>query len=97
MITQEQLFAQGWALKGFEEDDTYYVFYLLTPVFHQHYLSGNISTDGTFIIYGLPTRFSDIEKIQTLMSITCMELDESMLRRAVKNNWCKNTQYGEDE
>lgn len=82
MITEKELFGQGWKRFGDEENDPYYKVILEPKVFGLHNLSGNFTEDGNFEIYSIHNRvFTEINQIADLFLHCQFEINWDIMGR----------------
>lgn len=82
MITEKELFGQGWKRFGDHENDPYYKIILEPKVFGLYDLSGNFTDNGNFNIYSIHNRvFTEISQIAELFLINQFEINWDMMER----------------
>ena len=82
MITEKELFGQGWKRFGDEENDPYYKVILEPKVFGLYDLSGNFTEDGNFKIYSIHNRvFTEINQIAELFLHCQFEINWDIMGR----------------
>lgn len=79
MITEKELFSQGWRRFGDNENDPYYQLILDRSVFGLAELSGNFvngQPNDSFCIYSMRDRiFNNIEEIKLLIEVNRFIVD----------------------
>lgn len=81
MISEQQLFDQGWRRYGDNEDDPYYRLILDGSVFGLYALSGNFKGDS-FEIYSMHNRiFNDIKEIDDIININGFKINCGIVKK----------------
>lgn len=82
MITEVELFKQGWKRFGDEEKDPYYKIILKPVVFGLYELSANFTEDGSFQIYSINNRlFTKIDQLSELFLHCQFEINYDIMKR----------------
>lgn len=82
MITEKELFDQGWRRYGDEDNDPYYRLILEPKVFGLSDLNGNLNQNGIFTIYSMNNRkFSKISEIENIIKINKFIINWDIVKR----------------
>lgn len=82
MITEKELFDQGWRRYGDDDNDPYYKLLLEPKVFSLHSLSGILNSNGVFTIYNMNLRkFYKISELEDVMKVNKFVIDWKTVNR----------------
>ena len=82
LISEKELFNQGWRRYGDEENDLYYKLILDGSVFGLYDLSGNYKENGMFWIYAISkSEYDNITQLKELIEIMGLKINWDIVNR----------------